>query len=104
MKFQRIGGIPSANPERPGLRRPRREHGPADVLDPVKNSFTEVPIPSSPGTPTAEPPQVVQPSPYWGTEAISTARASAHSLMMDPEGRIWTASQTRDHDNPAFCK
>ncbi len=74
------------------------------ILNPVKNSFTEVPIPSGPGTPQAEPPEVVQPSPYWGTEAISTAHAAAHSLMMDPQGRIWTASQTREHDNPAFCK
>jgi len=74
------------------------------VLDPVKNSFVQVPIPSNPGTPLAENPVVDQPSPYWGDEAISTARASAHSLMMDPEGRIWTAAQTREHDNPAFCK
>jgi len=74
------------------------------ILDPVKNSFTEVPIPSGPGTPRVEPPEVVQPSPYWGTEAISTAKAAAHSLMMDSQGRIWTASQTRGHDNPAFCK
>jgi len=74
------------------------------ILDPVKNSFTEVPIPSGPGTPRVEPPEVVQPSPYWGTEAISTAKAAAHSLMMDSQGRIWTASQTREHDNPAFCK
>jgi hypothetical protein len=74
------------------------------ILDPVKNSFTEVPIPSGPNTPRVEPPEVVQPSPYWGNEAISTAKAAAHSLMMDPQGRIWTASQTREHDNPAFCK
>ncbi len=74
------------------------------ILDPVKNSFTEVPIPSGPGTPLIEPSEVLEPSPYWGSEAISTARAAAHSLMMDPQGRIWTASQTRDHDSPAFCK
>jgi hypothetical protein len=74
------------------------------VLDPVKNSFTQVPIPSGPGTPLVEPPQVVMPSPYWGDEAISTARAAAHSIMMDSQGRVWTTSQTRGHDNPAFCK
>ena len=74
------------------------------ILDPTKNSFTEVPIPSNPGTPLIEPPEVLEPSPYWGSEAISTARAAAHSLAMDSQGRIWTASQTRDHDNPAFCK
>ncbi len=74
------------------------------ILDPTKNSFTEIPIPSNPGTPLIEPAEVLEPSPYWGSEAISTARAAAHSLAMDSQGRIWTASQTRDHDNPAFCK
>ncbi len=74
------------------------------VLDPVKSEFTQVPIPSGPGTPLVEPPQVVMPSPYWGDEAISTARAAAHSIMMDSQGRVWTTSQTRGHDNPAFCK
>jgi hypothetical protein len=74
------------------------------VLDPVKSSFTQVPIPSGLGTPLVEPPQVVMPSPYWGDEAISTARAAAHSIMMDSQGRVWTTSQTRGHDNPAFCK
>ena len=74
------------------------------ILDPVKNTFTEVPIPSNPGTPLIEPSEVLEPSPYWGSEAISTARAAAHSLMMDPQGRIWTASQTRGPDNPAFCQ
>src|SRR5579872_3882546 len=74
------------------------------ILDPVKNAFTEVPIPSNPGTPLVEPPEVLEPSPYWGSEAISTARAAAHSLAMDSQGRIWTASQTRDHDNPVFCQ
>src|SRR5579864_9476148 len=74
------------------------------ILDPTKNSFTEIPVPSNPGTPQFEPAEVLEPSPYWGSEAISTARAAAHSLAMDSQGRIWTASQTRDHENPAFCK
>ena len=45
------------------------------ILDPVKNSFTQVPIPSGPGTPLVEPPAGRDAlSPYWGDEAISTAR------------------------------
>jgi hypothetical protein len=74
------------------------------VLDPVKNSFSQIPIPVKPGTPMAEPEKVNMPSPYWGDEAVATSHATAHSLMMDSQGRIWTASATRDRDNPAFCK
>ena len=74
------------------------------VLDPVKNTMTQIPIPVNPGTPQAEPAEVLEPSPYWGSEPISTAKATAHSLMMDSQGRIWTASATRQRDNPDFCK
>jgi hypothetical protein len=74
------------------------------VLDPVRNSFSQIPIPVKPGTPLAEPEKVNMPSPYWGEEAVATSHATAHSLMMDSQGRIWTASATRDRDNPAFCK
>jgi hypothetical protein len=74
------------------------------ILDPVKNTMTQIPIPVKPGTPQGEPEEVLEPSPYWGTEPISTAKATAHSLMMDSQGRIWTASAVRERANPAFCK
>src|SRR5882762_4709469 len=74
------------------------------ILDPVKNTMTQIPIPVKPGTPQAEPEEVLAASVYWGTEPISTAKATAHSLMMDSQGRIWTASATRPRDNPDFCK
>ena len=74
------------------------------ILDPVKNTMTQIPIPVKPGTPQAEPPEVLADSAYWGSEPISVAKATAHSLMMDSDGRIWTAAATRQRDNPAFCK
>ena len=74
------------------------------VLDPVKNTMSQIAIPFKPGTPMAEPPEVLMPSPYWGTETVAISHATAHSLMMDSQGRIWTAAATRDRDNPAFCK
>ena len=74
------------------------------ILDPVKNTMTQIPIPVKPGTPQAEPGEVLAASAYWGTEPISTAKATAHSLMMDSQGRVWTASATRPRDNPDFCK
>src|SRR5579864_3090653 len=74
------------------------------ALDPVKNTFSQIAIPYKPGTPMAEPEQVLEPSPYWGTEPVAISHATAHSLMMDSQGRVWTAAATRGRDNPAFCK
>ena len=48
--------------------------------------------------------ELLEPSPYWGNEPVAISRASAHSLMMDSKGRLWTAARTRQLDNPAFCK
>src|SRR6266404_1880637 len=74
------------------------------ALDPVKNTFSQIAIPYKPGTPMAEPEQVLEPSPYWGKEPVAISHATAHSLMMDSQGRIWTAAATRGRENPAFCK
>jgi hypothetical protein len=74
------------------------------VLDPTKNSFSQIPVPYKPGTPMAEPEEVLEPSPYWGNEPVAISHATAHSLMMDSKGRIWTAAATRDKDNPAYCQ
>jgi hypothetical protein len=74
------------------------------ALDPAKNSFTQIPIPYKPGTPMAEPEEVLEPSPYWGNEPVAISHATAHSLMMDSKGRLWTAAATRDRENPAYCQ
>ena len=74
------------------------------VLDPAKNSFTQVKIPVKPGTPMAEPEELLEPSPYWGNEPVAISHATAHSLMMDSKGRIWTAAATRPRENPDSCK
>ena len=74
------------------------------VLDPSKNSFSQIPIPYKPGTPMFEPEELLNPSPYWGNEAVAISHAAAHSLMMDSKGRIWTAAATRPVENPAYCQ
>jgi hypothetical protein len=74
------------------------------VLDPSKNSFSQIAIPYKPGTPMFEPEELLNPSPYWGDEAVAISHASAHSLMMDSKGRIWTAAATRPVENPAYCQ
>src|SRR6266581_2323863 len=48
--------------------------------------------------------RIPTPTVSWGTEPISVAKATAHSLMMDSKGRVWTAAATRPRDNPDFCK
>jgi len=74
------------------------------VLDPVLHTASQVKIPvRDPETPVAARPPL-QPSPYWGEEAIWTSRANAHNPMLDHKGRVWLTSTVRPSDNPDFCK
>src|SRR5437588_12074130 len=47
---------------------------------------------------------MLQPSPYWGSEAIWTSKANVHNPMFDERGRVWLTATVRPPDNPAFCK
>jgi len=95
---------PSSNPN--GLIYGVHEDGSDFItaLDPNKNSFTQIAIPYKPGTPMAEPEEVLEPSPYWANEPVAISHATAHSLMMDSKGRLWTAAATRPRENPDYCK
>jgi len=73
------------------------------VLDPVRHVATNIKMPvRDPDTPRPGPP--LQPSPYWGSEAIWDSQANMHNPMFDDKGRVWFTSVTRPPDNPAFCK
>ena len=81
------------------------------ILDPVKNTATtfrmpvrdpQMPLSLGPGHAAALAP--LQPSPYWGDEAIWDTRANNHNSMLDKEGRVWLAASVRAPDNPAFCR
>jgi hypothetical protein len=75
------------------------------VLDPIRNSMSQIAFPvRDPKTDISEPHQVLMPSPYWGDEPIFASKANVHSLMMDSQGRIWSASVVRPPEDPAFCK
>ena len=75
------------------------------VLDPVRNSASEVPVPvRDADTPFAAPQDMSDPSPYWGTDPIWNSKANVHSLMMDAKGRVWTAATIRAPETPAFCR
>jgi hypothetical protein len=75
------------------------------VVDPVRNTTTQVPIPvRDPATPFSTPRKVMAASPYWGEEVIWNSKANAHSGMMDKQGRLWLASVIRPPETPAWCR
>ena len=75
------------------------------VLDPVhfKKSQVKVPV-IDPNTPSTANDPILQPSPYWGSEAIWHSQAVVHNPMFDHEGRVWITSRVRGPDNLPFCK
>ena len=73
------------------------------VLDPVRNTIARVPIPyRDPKTPGQ--PKPLQPSAYWGDEAIWDSHTTVHNPMFDHLGRVWYTSRIRPSENPAVCK
>ena len=74
------------------------------VLDPVSHTASQVKVPvRDPDTPVAAGPPL-QPSPYWGDEAIWNSRANVHNPMLDHKGRVWLTSRVRPSENPGFCR
>jgi hypothetical protein len=75
------------------------------VLDPVAHDSSRVPLTvRDPATAPASAPQMLAPSPYWGSEPIWTSRANVHNPMLDAQGRVWITSAVRPPENPAMCK
>jgi hypothetical protein len=73
------------------------------VLDPVRNTISQVKIPyRDPDTPGQ--PKPLQPSPVWGDEAIWDSHTTVHNPMFDRQGRLWYTSRIRAADDPGFCK
>ena len=73
------------------------------VLDPVAHTASRVIVPvRDPDTPVAAR-APLQPSPYWGEEAIWTSRANVHNPMLDHKGRVWLTSRVRPRENPPLC-
>ena len=75
------------------------------VLEPARNAVSRVPLTvRDPNTAPAAAPQMLQPSPYWGSAVIWTSKANVHNPMFDERGRVWLTATVRPPDNPAFCK
>ncbi|HXE15085.1 MAG TPA: carboxypeptidase-like regulatory domain-containing protein [Bryobacteraceae bacterium] len=78
-----------------------RDYMPA--LDPVHNVASQVKVPyRDPDTPGQ--PKPMQPSAFWGDEAIWDSHTTVHNPMFDERGRVWITSRIRARQNPAFCK
>jgi hypothetical protein len=75
------------------------------VLDPVNNDTTRVPLTVlDPATEPASGPDMLQPSPYWGTEPVWTSKANVHNPMFDGQGKVWITATVRPPENPDYCK
>jgi hypothetical protein len=75
------------------------------VLEPVANTVSKVPLTvRDPATPPASGPEMLQPSPYWGTEVLWTSKNNVHNPMYDERGRVWLTSTVRPAENPAVCR
>jgi len=73
------------------------------VLDPVHNKTSQVKIPyRDPDTPGQ--PKPLQPSTFWGDEAIWDSHTTVHNPMFDQKGRLWYTSRIRAANDPDFCK
>ena len=74
------------------------------VLDPVRHVASAVELTvRDPNTPATSP-NMPNPSPYWGSEAIWKSKNNVHNPMFDEQGRVWITSAIRAFDNPDYCK
>src|SRR5690348_6274083 len=73
------------------------------VLDPVHNTISQVKTPYR-DTDTPGQPKPLQPSNFWGDEAIWNSHTTVHNPMFDERGRLWYTSRIRASSNPEFCK
>jgi hypothetical protein len=75
------------------------------IVDPMKNTKSDVRLPvRDPNTPNTANDPIIEPSPYWGEEAIWNGQANIHNPMFDAKGRVWFTARIRPVDDPAFCK
>ena len=73
------------------------------VLDPVHNTIAQVKTPFR-DSDTPGQPKPLQPSTFWGDDAIWDSHTTVHNPMFDQQGRLWYTSRIRAAADPAFCK
>ena len=93
---------PTVNAYGPIYGSPEESRDYSPVLDPVHSTISQLPLQYRPGTPGQ--PKPLQPSPFWGDEAIWDSHTTPHNPMFDEQGRLWITARIRGRDNPDFCK
>ena len=102
---------PTVNGYGPVFGQPEYSTDVIPILNPVTNTVTpfkapvrdaEMPMMLGPGHAAMLKP--LQPSAYWGDEAIWDTHINNHDSMIDGKGRMWLAASVRDIKNPAFCQ
>jgi hypothetical protein len=95
---------PTVNANGPLYGSPEESSNFVPILDPVRNTKSGVKVPvRDPTTPSSKN-NPMQPSPYWGEEAIWDSQTSVHNPMFDEKGRVWFTARVRPPANPGFCK
>jgi hypothetical protein len=95
---------PSVNANGPVYGALELSHDYLPVLDPARNTKSQVPLTvRDPNTPPTSP-KMPAPSPYWGSEVIWDSKNNVHNPMFDEKGRMWITSAVRPPENPDFCK
>ncbi len=75
------------------------------VLDPVKNTATDIKItPRDPKTPSSLTDPMFAGSAYWGDQPIWDSQTSPHNPMFDGKGRVWFTARIHGPSTAAFCK
>jgi hypothetical protein len=95
---------PTVNANGPLYGSPEESSNYEPILDPVRNTKSEVKMPvRDPATPSSKS-NPMSASPYWGEEVIWDSQTSVHNPMFDEKGRVWFTARVRPPANPAFCK
>ena len=95
---------PTVNANGPIYGSPEESSDFVPVLDPVRNSASQIRMPvRDPNTPSSKG-NLRGPSPYWGDAPIWDSQTSIHNPMFDEMGRIWFTSRVGPPENPSFCK
>src|SRR5262249_54160948 len=76
----------------------------APVLDPIKNTATEIKLPVRDPNLKSTTEQMFAPSPYWGEQKIWYSQALSHNPMFDSQGRVWFTPRIHDREPASFCK
>jgi len=94
---------PTVNANGPLYGSPEESRDYLPVLEPATNTISRIQVPyRDPNTPGQ--PKPLQPSPFWGDEAIWDSHITVHNPMLDEKARVWFTSRVGVSENPAFCK